>query len=210
MEQKGNRICFTLKDEDVLARYDKHFPVRGAAANMEILMDAYEEVNSLRNDLETLSKEKKTLQEQNSTLTENHSKLQKQYNDLLEASQTPTEDVQKIAELQQSLAESEQSLAEREQELAEAQQKLTAQRLSDDAIVIDNPGFVGKLLTATAEKLSVKYKREITPQMILQDMFLRYTVQRWSEWFYPFILKDKDIEEISGYTISQIKQAINK
>ncbi len=210
MAADSNKICITVRDADLLKRFDDTFEVRNAPRNIEMLLDAYDECNSLRRDFETLTANNNTLQEQNERLAATNSELQQRLQQLEDSPANNAELQQRITELEQQLAESQQTTEETGQSLADALQKLTAQRLSDDAIVIDNPGFVGKLLTATAEKLSVKYKREITPQMILQDMFLRYTVQRWSEWFYPFILKDKDIEEISGYTISQIKQAINK
>lgn len=53
--------------------------------------------------------------------------------------------------------------------------------------------FPARLLALTAERLSQKYKREVTPIQVLGDMFLRYTIEKWSEWFYPWVLTEADI-----------------
>ena len=75
--------------------------------------------------------------------------------------------------------------------------------------------FPAALLEATAKRLSEYYKREITPIQVMVDMHLRYTIERYAEWFYPFILKDKDIVEIARginpevTDIWQIKKSLN-
>ena len=49
---------------------------------------------------------------------------------------------------------------------------------------------------------------------ILADMFLRYTIERNAEWFYPFVLREHDIVQIAHQfnekitSINQIKKAI--
>lgn len=76
--------------------------------------------------------------------------------------------------------------------------------------------FPVALLEATAARLSERYNREITPLQILVDMFIRYTIERNAEWFYPFVLKDKDIVSMAHelnenvISIAQIKQAFCK
>lgn len=75
--------------------------------------------------------------------------------------------------------------------------------------------FPAALLEATAKRLSEYYDREITPMQVMVDMHLRYTIERNAEWFYPFILKDKDIVEIARginpevIDIWQIKKSLN-
>lgn len=70
------------------------------------------------------------------------------------------------------------------------------------------------MLEETAARLSERYKRDITPLQILIDMFLRYTIDRNAEWFYPFVLRDKDIvgiaREINGNVVSiqQIRKSL--
>lgn len=61
------------------------------------------------------------------------------------------------------------------------------------------PTTTARMLELTAERLTAKRKDGIvvTPQMILGDMFNKYTIQRWNNWFYWFVLDDKDIIEIA-------------
>ena len=72
--------------------------------------------------------------------------------------------------------------------------------------------FPAQLLILTAERLSAKYKRAINPIDILQDMFLRYTIERWNKWFYDWVLTDdeivKEAQKINP-AITSIKQLKN-
>lgn len=75
--------------------------------------------------------------------------------------------------------------------------------------------FPAALLERTATRLSEYYGREITPMQVMVDMFLRYTIERNAEWFYPFMLKDADIVAIAKEInpditdIRQIKKSLN-
>lgn len=75
--------------------------------------------------------------------------------------------------------------------------------------------FPVALLERTASRLSEYYGREITPMQVLIDMFIRYTIERNAEWFYPFMLKDADIVAIAQEInpdvthIKQIKKSLN-
>lgn len=75
--------------------------------------------------------------------------------------------------------------------------------------------FTADLLEETAARLSEKYKREVTPLLILSDMFLRYTIERNAEWFYPFVLRDADILRIAQQhntnitSIAQIRKGLH-
>ncbi len=210
MAADSNKICITVRDAELLKRFDDTFEVRNAPRNIEMLLDAYDECNSLRRDFETLTSQNNALQEQNERLAATNSELQKRIQQLEDAPANNAELQQRIAELEQSLAESQQTAEERAQSVADLTQKLTAQRLSENALVIEVQPFMRGLLTATTEKLSAKYKHEVTVQDVLLDMFLRYTVERWSEWFYPFVLSDKEIEAASGIPAKTLKQYIEK
>ena len=73
-------------------------------------------------------------------------------------------------------------------------------------------GFPAALLLITSQRLSQKYKRNITPIDVLSDMFLRYTIERWSKWFYDWVLTDDEIvaeaQKINA-NITSIKQLKN-
>lgn len=72
--------------------------------------------------------------------------------------------------------------------------------------------FPAQLLILTAERLSAKYKRNVTPVEVLTDMFLRYTIEKWNKWFYEWVLTDdeivKEAQKINP-TITSIKQLKN-
>lgn len=69
--------------------------------------------------------------------------------------------------------------------------------------------FTVALLEETAARLTERYGKEVRPVQILTDMFLRYSLERWNEWFYKFCLTDKDILAIAQSVnpeITDIKQ----
>ncbi len=76
--------------------------------------------------------------------------------------------------------------------------------------------FTVALIEETARRLSEKYGRTIAPMSILTDMFLRYTIERWNEWFYKFCLNDREILSIAQEinpdikSIDQVKKAVCK
>ena len=76
--------------------------------------------------------------------------------------------------------------------------------------------FTVALIEETARRLSEKYGRTIAPMSILTDMFLRYTIERWNEWFYKFCLNDREILAIAQEinpdikSINQVKKAVCK
>lgn len=74
--------------------------------------------------------------------------------------------------------------------------------------------YTARLLKITSERLSAKYKREIEPIDVLSDMFLKYTIERYSLWFYDFVVKDTELIELAQQinpeitSIKQIKQIV--
>lgn len=93
---------------------------------------------------------------------------------------------------------------------------LSNQEINWDKIRTTMQPFTVALLEETAARLTQKYGHEVTPMQILTDMFLRYTIDRWNEWFYKFVLKDADILAIAQSinpdirTIEQIRKAVLK
>ena len=79
------------------------------------------------------------------------------------------------------------------------------------------PTITARMLDITAERLTAKRRDglTITPAMILADMFNKYTIQRWNNWFYWPVLTDNDIIEIAETvderltSIRMIKAALN-
>lgn len=79
------------------------------------------------------------------------------------------------------------------------------------------PPLCAELLDITARRLTEKRKDGlvVTPQIVLGDMFLKYTIQRWSNWFYWPVLNDNEIVAIAQdhderlINIKMVKAALN-
>jgi hypothetical protein len=92
-------------------------------------------------------------------------------------------------------------IADLEQQLQTAQQTIYQPTKFTDFI----KPFPAKLLQATADKLSKIYKKPITPESILVDMFLKYTIQQYNVWFYDFVLSNDEILAIAREVNPEIK-----
>ena len=157
---------------------------------VEVLRDTPEttsKLEELQNTIEQLQSEKESLlvrlQDYESKLDEsnvNTARLQSDYNSKQE------DYLQQITEL--------------EQKVNNANARTVLDLL---------PEFTAKLLVITAEKLSKKYNKTVKPIDVLSDMFLRYTIDRYNEWFYKWVVTDVEILETAksiNPEISSIKQ----
>ncbi|MDR1585603.1 MAG: hypothetical protein LBS07_05460 [Prevotellaceae bacterium] len=76
--------------------------------------------------------------------------------------------------------------------------------LAENEILFSIPEPHLALLRATSNRLNAPMRD------ILLDMFLRYTVEQWSQWFYPFVIKGDDFKELTRYTQTQLKEWIKR
>lgn len=155
--------------------------------------------------------------------------LKKDYNEVSETCKNLTEEVvrlqsklsennEKTTSLQADYDSKQTDYLQQITDLEKKVNKLTADlSTAENRSVLDfMKPFPARLLALTAERLSQKYKREITPIQVLGDMFLRYTIEKWSEWFYPWVLSEEEILEEAKKinpqitSIKQIKQIIIK
>lgn len=77
----------------------------------------------------------------------------------------------------------------------------------DDDFLRHFPELTAKLLMATCEKLT-ESRRDgltITPSMVLGDIFLKYTTQKRTMWFYRWVLGDDEIVSIAKSINPNIK-----
>lgn len=178
------------------------------SAFFERMLDAYanpkvKEVEVLRDTPET---------------TAELEQLRKDYAEVSELSQSLTEEV---ASLQRKLSENNDTITRLQRDYTSKQQEVNT--LEKDLSTAENRSvldfmkpFPARLLALTAERLSQKYNREVTPIQVLGDMFLRYTIEKWSEWFYPWVLTEDEIVAIAHEinpeitNIKQVKQIITK
>ena len=139
--------------------------------------------------------------------------LQQQLNEL---SNKTNEETASLQEQIRTLEEQNMSLtsviSERDTTIAELQEKHPTWA----QIRVTLQPFTVALIEETARRLSEKYGRTIAPMSILTDMFLRYTIERWNEWFYKFCLNDREILAIAQEinpdikSIDQVKKAVCK
>ena len=139
--------------------------------------------------------------------------LQQQLNEL---GNKTNEETASLQEQIRTLEEQNMSLAsiisERDTTIAELQEKHPTWA----QIRVTLQPFTVALIEETARRLSEKYGRTIAPISILTDMFLRYTIERWNEWFYKFCLNDREILAIAQEinpdikSIDQVKKAVCK
>lgn len=91
-----------------------------------------------------------------------------------------------------------------------AMSALVLPKLEENQIMftIDEPHL--SLLKATVSSLSEKYDATVTMKDVLLDMFARYTIEQYSEWFYPFVVNGNDFKTITGYTQNELKAWLKK
>ena len=139
--------------------------------------------------------------------------LQQQLNELGNKTNEETASLQEqIRTLEEQNMSLTSVISERDTTIAELQEKHPTWA----QIRVTLQPFTVALIEETARRLSEKYGRTIAPMSILTDMFLRYTIERWNEWFYKFCLNDREILSIAQEinpdikSIDQVKKAVCK
>ena len=188
--------------EDTYSRLKKHFPENtGSEANIIALLDALESEQADSEELKQLR-----------AIKSDHSRLAAEHTELQQAAQLQHErTTARIAELEEQLSAYQtqiQTLENREPEVREVSVEVERPFAADEH-VMHIPAQIYNMMRVTVERLNDEYKTNDTIADLLQKMFLRYTVERLTQWFYPWVLRDRDIEELSGVTVSGWKQFLN-
>lgn len=188
--------------EETYDRLTTHFPEKtGSEANIIALLDALESEHADSEELKAL----RAIKSDHSRLAAEHTELQQAAQLQLERNET------RIAELKSELEALQAKIAEyegREPEVREVEVEVE-RPLAADEHVMHIPAQIYNLMRLTVERLNNKYNTNDNIDDLLTKMFLRYTVERLTQWFYPWVLTDKDIEELSGVTVSGWKQFLN-
>ena len=188
--------------EETYDRLKTHFPENtGSEANIIALLDALESEHADSEELKALR-----------AIKSDHSRLAAEHTELQQAAQLQHErTTARIAELEEQLSAYQaqiQALENREPEVREVSVEVE-RPLAADEHVMHIPAQIYNMMRVTVERLNDEYKTNDTIADLLQKMFLRYTVERLTQWFYPWVLRDRDIEELSGVTVSGWKQFLN-
>ena len=188
--------------EETYDRLKAHFPENtGSEANIIALLDALESEHADSEELKAL----RAIKSDHSRLAAEHTELQQAAQLQLERNET------RIAELKSELEALQAKIAEyegREPEVREVEVEVE-RPLAADEHVMHIPAQIYNLMRLTVERLNNKYGTTDNIDDLLTKMFLRYTVERLTQWFYPWVLRDRDIEELSGVTVSGWKQFLN-
>ncbi len=89
---------------------------------------------------------------------------------------------------------------EKDQKIEELNQKvqnLQSGLPSSDQVVVDLSPLQKKLIALAAERLSSRYKKEISPAQILKQIFINYTKQE-SELDFPYVLSYSDVVKLKN------------
>ena len=188
--------------EETYDRLKTHFPENtGSEANIIAMLDALESEHADSEELKALR-----------AIKSDHSRLAAEHTELQQAAQLQHErTAARITELEEQLSAYQaqiQTLENREPEVREVSVEVERQ-LAADEHVMHIPAQIHNMMRVTVERLNDEYKTNDTIADLLQKMFLRYTVERLTQWFYPWVLRDRDIEELSGVTTSGWKQFLN-
>ena len=188
--------------EETYDRLKTHFPENtGSETNIIALLDALESEHADSEELKALR-----------AIKSDHSRLAAEHSELQQAAQLQHErNTARIAELEEQLSAYQaqiQTLENREPEVREVSVEVE-RPLAADEHVMHIPAQIYNMMRVTVERLNDEYKTNDTIADLLQKMFLRYTVERLTQWFYPWVLRDRDIEELSGVTVSGWKQFLN-
>ena len=194
-------VTFSMSEE-THDRLTQHFPkLTGSEVNIIAMLDALESEHTDSEELKALR-----------AIKSDHSRLAAEHTELQQAAQLQHErTTARIAELEEQLSAYQaqiQTLENREPEVREVSVEVE-RPLAADEHVMHIPAQIHNMMRVTVERLNDEYKTNDTIADLLQKMFLRYTVERLTQWFYPWVLRDRDIEELSGVTVSGWKQFLN-
>jgi hypothetical protein len=82
--------------------------------------------------------------------------------------------------------------------------------LAENEIRFEIPEPHLSLLQETKKRLSKKLSSDITIKDILLDMFARYTIEMYNQWFYPFVIHPEEFKSITGFTQNELKAWLRK
>lgn len=212
-------VNFNVSDE-THNKIKQIFPdVVGTEDNLKQLIQGYEYYQQHKDDPQNTD-ELDALRTQVSQLTMQLSDKTDELNAMSE----------QIRDLNSNTASRESELKEQIQTLEEQNMSLASVISERDAVIGDLEArqptwaqirtslqpFTARLIEETAKRLSERYGKQVAPMSILTDMFLRYTIERWNEWFYKFCFNDREILAIAQEinpdikSIDQVKKAVCK
>lgn len=239
-QQTITRLQAEIKDLDLkLSEANKSVQINAAALQQRDkelkelqaqFAEQKQEISSKDAEIAALKQQLQDLQtELDNAGNESDAEIQNTIKELKDRASKAEEQAKQGQELINGLNETKRELqaelSKTRQDLEKAQNALlnvnrdnhAAGERSDDNFLQYFPTITALMLERTAEKMTECRKDgvTVTPQMILGDMFNRYTIERWNLWFYKWVLKDEDLIEIGQQvddrinSIRMLKAALN-
>ena len=105
-------------------------------------------------------------------------------------------------ELTKQLNDTKQELTDAKNKYLDFEREATegsTNKYPDGDILHFFPTITARMLELTAQRLTASRTdgKEITPAMVLGDMFNRYTIDQFNLWFFKWVLSDKDMIDIA-------------
>ena len=209
--------------EESSERCKQLFPEGKNETALTALLDAFESKEKSSTDLAETKEQLKTTQNELNQLKEDLDPYREIVNSLCEFYNVDVESVLSTATtITETKLKYQKRIVDLEEQLKTAQDEarrfgtengilktqINENTLAENQLLLTLPDAVLKMLQLTAERLTEKYQVEITPQDVLMKIFVRYTVERYTNWFYNFVLSDGDIEACSGKSIAEWKAFI--
>lgn len=228
MAKQKFTVSFNVPEE-IKMRADKLFPDGKTAEVLTALLDAYSEMENRNTEMENL---KTKLENLNTELENRNTELEdggisaniiKEISDLYGVDKendlvAVCKDYKaKFLQLNDENHRFTEEISKLENRNTEMENHISNLNTADLWEVIKNrlSPLTVQLLETTAERLTARENRKIEPVQILTNMFLRYTIEKWNQWFYPFVLSDREIVEIAHKvnpeitSISQLKKMLH-
>ena len=160
-----------------------------AAQDTEAVSQLQAEVDKYKGQVEELTKKNKELADQVNAAEEQKRQDRKVMDGYETAKKTADEE---LAQARKNKAQDDKTITDLRHQLANT----AFQGYSgDDDFLRHFPQLTALLLKATAEKLTEARRdgQTITPAMVVGDMFLKYSTQKRTMWFYRWVLGDDEI-----------------
>lgn len=169
------------------------------------------EMQDANANLERILANHKELQEQVQNLQAERDDLAKQ----IEDNKVNTESNEDVTlQIQAQLDKSQEEIVNLKAMVDKLKEQCKKMKDEPKGLVLNK--FPMLLLEALCEKLSAMYKKEVTPQMIVEDYIIKYNfTEKYTEWFHPFVFSNGELVAIAQKinpeitTIKELRYALN-
>jgi hypothetical protein len=104
---------------------------------------------------------------------------------------------QEIQDLKDQISQGKEAHQQEVSQLGDSLQGLKAVLPTSNQVVVDLSPLQKQLILLASERLTARYKKEITPEQILKQIFINYTKQE-SELDFPYVLSYSDIVRLKN------------